>query len=373
MSSIYLCNEFWYYQTYIPSSTGKKKVQRSLRTKDKSIALRRQKEFDEKLLREQIQFSNRRKFKDSVKDYLTHRTKLSESGQLSSHTLRSDKGSLKEFEKFLETLPKVVHLNEFDDSDRALELLQGFVDHRRARKVSPNTIRRDLRHLSIMFTHFVRPPHRVLSQNPLTNFQLPRAQERISLPDQKDWLSLRSYLRNQIEDGKADLTERVVFVQIETGCRISEVLKLKWGRQDTDVSGSGDQWSTLEKGNSQIRIYSKRRERVVPISKLGGLKKFFDGIQNDTEEGWVFPSPRTGEPLNISQFSRSFRALLKKAKITKTFSSHGVRHGFISFLVNSGLSSDQIGWIVGHSSSEITRIYSHPDTGSLSKILSKLK
>lgn len=373
MSSIYLCNDFWYYQTYVPSTTGKKKVQRSLRTKDRSIALRRQKEFDDKILREQIQFSNRRKFKDSVKEYLLHRSKLSENGQLSSHTLRSDKGSLKEFEKFLESLPKVVHLNEFDDSDRALELLQGFVDFRRSQKVSPNTIRRDLRHLSIMFTFYVRPPHRVLSQNPITSFQLPRAQERISLPDQKDWITLRTYLRSQVENGKADLTEKIIFVQVETGCRISEVLKLKWSREDSDVSGSGDQWSVLERGNSQLRIYSKRRERVVPISKLGGLKKFFDSIQNDTEEGWVFPSPRTGQPLNISQFSRSFRVLLKRAKITKTFSSHGVRHGFISFLVNSGLSSDQIGWIVGHSSSEITRIYSHPDTDSLSKILSKLK
>lgn len=373
MSSIYLCNDFWYYETYVPTTTGKKKVQRSLRTKDRSVALRRQKEFDDKLLREQIQFSSRQKFKDSVKDYLAHRTKLADNGQLSSHTVRSDKGSLKEFEKYLETLPRLVHLNEFDDSDRSLELLQGFVDYRREQKVSPNTIRRDLRHLSIMFTFYVRPPHRVLSQNPIAEFQLPRAQERVVLPDQDSWLKLRTYLRSQVEKGETNLTEKIIFVQIEAGCRISEVLKLKWSREDTDVSGSGDQWSALEQDNSKLRIYCKRRERVVPIAKLGGLKKFFNSIQNGAEEGWVFPSPRTGQPLNISQFSRSFRSLLKRAKVTKEFSSHGVRHGFISFLVNSGLSSDQIGWIVGHSSAEITRIYSHPDTDSLSKILSKLK
>ena len=64
--------------------------------------------------------------------------------------------------------------------------------------------------------------------------------------------------------------------------------------------------------------------------------------------------------------------MLKVCKITKTFGTHGIRHGFISFLVNSGVSSDQIGWLVGHSSSEITKIYSHVDEDTLSKVLKGL-
>lgn len=373
MSSIYLCNDFWYYQTYVPSPTGKRKVQRSLRTKDKAIALRRQKDFDLKVVREQLQFGNRRKFQDSVDEFLGHRRHLAESGQLSSHTLRSDKGSLKEFTRFLESLPKIPHLGEFDDPDRASELLKAFVAHRQAQKVSPNTIRRDLRHLSIMFTYYVRPPHRILSQNPVTNLTLPRPTHRIQIPRQEDWLKLRKYLRARVKNQVSDLTERIVFVQIETGCRIGEVLKLKWHGAAVDVVGSGDQWSSLENHNSQMRIYSKRRERVVPISSLGGLKRFFDSIGEDNQSEWVFPSPRTGSPLNVSQFSRSFKRLLVRAKIKRSFSSHGVRHGFISFLVNKGLSSDQIGWIVGHSSAEITRVYSHPDVATLSKVLSALR
>jgi len=77
-------------------------------------------------------------------------------------------------------------------------------------------------------------------------------------------------------------------------------------------------------------------------------------------------------PLNISQFSRSFRRVLDTLKIEKTFGTHGVRHGFISYLINNGVTSDQIGWLVGHSSSEITAIYSHVDEKTLGSVLAKL-
>ena len=87
----------------------------------------------------------------------------------------------------------------------------------------------------------------------------------------------------------------------------------------------------------------------------------------------MFPSPVTDLPLNISQFSRSFRRVLDHLHITKTFGTHGIRHGFISYLINRGVSSDQIGWLVGHSSSEITALYSHVDEQTLGIVLKGLE
>ena len=131
----------------------------------------------------------------------------------------------------------------------------------------------------------------------------------------------------------------------------------------------------VENDGERIRLYSKKRERVIPLKQFcdGRLTQLLqDKWENDSSRTYVFPSPITGHPLNISQFSRNFQKVLKVCHITKTFGTHGIRHGFISYLVNQGISSDQIGWLVGHSSSEITKIYSHVDDETLSRVLERL-
>jgi integrase len=210
----------------------------------------------------------------------------------------------------------------------------------------------------------------------VTGIALPKSSKQSKFPDQKDWEKLRSYLRAQHQKNTFGLVEQILWFQIETGCRIGEVLRLKWEKDDTDRIGIGESWSVVENNSDRIRLYSKKRERVIPLGQLsdGRLTTFLrERRKKDPTRKYVFGSPVTAEPLNISQFSRSFQKVLKSCKITKTFGTHGIRHGFISYLVNNGVSSDQIGWLVGHSSSEITKIYSHVDEGSLGNVLAGLR
>jgi len=374
MSSIYLNGEWWYYQTILTEPNGKKKkVQRSLKTKDKKEGRKRQKEYDDLYLRQQIHLVHRTGFNEKIEEYKTYRRTLVERGELTQNTLRADDGSLKVFTSFFED-EGYKYLNEFEDRDRSTQILQRFIDVRRSNKVSPNTIRHNLRHLSGFFTYCVSTPRRLLPFNPVSEVSLPKPVRQTKFPNQKDWVKLRQHLRDRVETSKPTLVEMVVWVQIETGCRIGEVFRLKWDREPTDVVGVGEPWSVVENYFQQIRIYSKRRERVVPIKELcsGRLSKFLRLRSREVSSKYVFPSPRTGNTLNISQFSRSFKKLLKSLKISKTFGTHGVRHGFISYLLNNGVSSDQIGWFVGHSSSEITKIYSHPDLDTQSKVVGGL-
>jgi site-specific recombinase XerD len=131
----------------------------------------------------------------------------------------------------------------------------------------------------------------------------------------------------------------------------------------------------VENTGDRLRLYCWTRERVIPRGMLGdgrlttSLRKRW---KDDPTSKYIFGSSVTSEPLNVSQVSRSFARILKVCKITKTLGTHGIRHGFISFLVNNGVSSAQIGWLVGHSSSEITKIYSHVDERTLSKVLKGL-
>jgi integrase/recombinase XerD len=375
VSSIYKNGEWWYYQTVLTLPDGsKRKIQTSLKTKDRKEGRRRQKDLDSKYLIDQIHLSSRVSLEETVDQFLVHRTKVCSHGDITQNTLRSDKGSLKVFLGFLKTCG-VTYLNEFSDEDRGREIVEEFIDLRRSQKVSPNTIRRDLRHVSGFFKYCVQAPRRYLSRNPISSVSLPKASRKSRFPEQKDWETLRTYLRKQSKSPKVSLVEEILWFQIETGCRIGEILRLKWTREKTDLVGVGESWSVVEDNGSRIRLYSKKRERVIPLKELGE-GRLTKHLQQKKNKGnlttYVFPSPVTDLPLNISQFSRSFRRVLDTLKITKTFGTHGVRHGFISYLINNGVTSDQIGWLVGHSSSEITAIYSHVDERTLGSVLSRL-
>ncbi len=375
MSSLYKNGEWWYYQTVITLPDGsKRKIQKSLKTKDKKVGQKKQKDLDSKYLVDQIQLTHRVPISEKVEEFLQYRTKRVSHGEITQNTLRSDKGSLKVFQSFL-TVMKVTYLNEFEDVDRSHEIIESFIEERRKGEVSGNTIRRDLRHVSGFFSYCVQSPRRWLSKNPVSGISLPKSSKQSKFPDQKDWETLRTHLRTRSQSTDVSIVEEILWFQIETGCRIGEVLRLKWERDDIDRIGIGESWSVVENTGDRLRLYSKKRERVIPLSQLGDgrLTTFLrKRRKDDPTSKYVFGSSVTSEPLNISQFSRSFAKVLKVCKITKTFGTHGIRHGFISFLVNNGVSSDQIGWLVGHSSSEITKIYSHVDEGTLSKVLAKL-
>jgi len=375
VSSIYQNGEWWHYQTVLTLPDGsKRKIQTSLKTKDRKEGRKRQKDLDSKYLIDQIHLSNRISLEETVDQFLDHRTKVCSHGDITQNTLRSDKGSLKVFLGFLKTRG-ITYLNEFSDEDRGREIVEEFIDQRRSQKVSPNTIRRDLRHVSGFFKYCVQAPRRYLSRNPISSVSLPKASRKSRFPEQKDWEKLRTHLRKQSTSPKVSLVEEILWFQIETGCRIGEILRLKWTREKTDLVGVGESWSVVEDNGSRLRLYSKKRERVIPMKELGE-GRLTKHLQQKRKKGtlttYVFPSPVTDLPLNISQFSRSFRRVLDTLKITKTFGTHGVRHGFISYLINNGVTSDQIGWLVGHSSSEITAIYSHVDEKTLGSVLAKL-
>ena len=375
MSSVYKNGEWWYYRNELREPNGKVvRVQRSLKTKDKKTGIQRQREYDKKYLTQQIHLGNRTDFKTIVQEFHSHRRTLLERGELTQNTIRSDIGSIKVFVVFFEE-KKLKYLNEFEDPNRSRELLEDFISTRLKKKISPNTIRRDLRHLSGFFSYCVSPPRRLLHSNPVSEVSLPKPTRQLKFPDQKEWLILREYLRQQYNTGNLTLQEMVVWFQIETGCRVGEVFRLKWERSPTDVVGLGESWSVIENDFSVIRMYSKRRERVIPISSLsdGQLSRFLRSRQKKIRGTYVFPSPVTQRPLNLSQFGRWFGNLLNTLEIKKKFGTHGIRHGFISYVLNSGISSDQLGWLVGHSSSEITRLYSHIDLETQSRVFSVLK
>jgi len=148
---------------------------------------------------------------------------------------------------------------------------------------------------------------------------------------------------------------------------------LKWerGSDDTNVGG-GRVFSYLSEGNRRWVIYSKRRERTIPLDEMG-LSKIVSEIPRSIDSIFVFENPSTKNPYLVSSVSRMFKRLLKEVDVVKPFSTHGNRHGFCSYLLNQGFSPYQIGQIVGHSSSQITEIYGHVDLDVLGGMFDRLR
>lgn len=316
-------------------------------------------------------------FSSVVDEYLNRRERSVRHGDLSENTLRSDKGSFKVFMNFLsEEFPDTLYIDQFE-GDQGEELLHDYIQFRRRHKISPNTIRRDLRHVSGLFS-FLRNKTKShttprISINPFLGLTLPKPTKRKDFPSQSDWESLRDYLRTEVKSGDYDWFKRMILLQIETGCRISEVLTLKWEHGDDDLNvGGGRVFSYLSEKNRRWVIYSKRRERTIPLEEMS-LTDLVSTIPRPADSVFIFENPSTKNPYLVSSVSRMFKRLLKEVGVAKTFSTHGNRHGFISYLLNQGFSPYQIGQIVGHSSSQITEIYGHVDLDVLGGMFEKLK
>jgi len=374
VSSIYENNGYWYYQTYVQDSSGKtRRVQRSLHTTDEKTARLERKKWDKKF--ESGLFLQRIPMEDVIEGWLKEREVRVQRGELSPHTLGSDRGSFTEFKRFLKTKGKTFYLDEFD-GESGEGHFEEYIEYRRKGGVSQNTIRRDLRHISVLFSSFQKKRlpdgSRGITSNPISNLSLPKPTRRKNFPDQSDWLLLRNYLKTEVRKDGYDWFKTMVHLQLETGCRISEVLTLKWsqGEEDT-VVGGGRSFSYLYEENRRWKVYSKRRERTIPVLEMS-LSEVISRIPKVEGQVYVFENPHTHRPYLVSSVSRMFGRLLKTVKVKKSFSTHGNRHGFCSYLLNQGMSPYQVGQLVGHSTSQITELYGHVDTDTLGSVFSKL-
>ena len=137
---------------------------------------------------------------------------------------------------------------------------------------------------------------------------------------------------------------RLVFLALETGGRIGELVKLEWDDIDLEegfIHFRGDNTKT-----GQRRQVPLRRSTIETIKSWG------------TGEGRIFRWIDKKYP------SRSFTRLLRELKLDKiprgirTF--HTLRHTFASHLLMNGVDIYTVSKLLGHASVKTTeRVYSH--------------
>lgn len=131
----------------------------------------------------------------------------------------------------------------------------------------------------------------------------------------------------------------LIVTGIFTGLRWGSVLKLRWNE--------------LDQTNSIITLTtSKNEELVYPLPEP--VKEEISQIKRNGQP-YVFINPETGRPWrNLRKaFSRA------KAKITKPFRFHDLRHSFASNLVMNGEDLKTVQELLGHRSISTTLRYVH--------------
>jgi len=135
-----------------------------------------------------------------------------------------------------------------------------------------------------------------------------------------------------------------------TGVRVSELIKIK----KNDI--------IFEEGF--VKVYGKGgKERIVPIPKglLNELKDYINKINTEN----IFP-------LSSRQVERIIKNIAKKAGINKKVTPHVLRHSLATTLLSKGVDIRYIQEILGHSSLNITQIYTHVVPNQLKEIYNKV-
>ncbi len=210
---------------------------------------------------------------------------------------------------------------------------------KRAEKVKPSTVNRDLACLKHMFTKAII--WKKSENNPVKQVELFKEDNR----------RLRYLEKEEIPKLIESCTERlkpIVTLAIFTGMRRGEIYKLKW--HDIDFR------------NGIIHLYDTKNHTKREVFINDTIKSVFIKVKKHPEGPYVF-CHKNGKP--YYNLRKSFLHALKKSGIlTKSdskskFVFHDLRHTFASQLAMAGVDLNTIRELMGHKSIEMTKRYAH--------------
>ncbi len=332
--------KFYWWELGTDSQPGKKRKM-SLRTGDKKLALKIQRELEEKQAAGKFNIKLYDGTGIRLGTYFQDMVRYSWTNKSESTAIRETRV----FNKFL-SFTGDIPLNKITP-----QLIEKYKTDSKG-QLKPSTINLHLRHLRAAFTVAVQYGH--LEKNPFAGIR------KIKTPD----LLPRFMTRSQVEKlfKKMDNVKRVgrasiysyVMVAIYTGARAEEIVKLKWRDVYLDLG--------------KIKLYGKgQKERIVPLPAT--LSQYLDRLRQealgpdpavDLSDVYVCQGTR-----NPDQLSHRFKHYARKNKgkgfdpELKDFKLHDCRHTYASWLAQAGVSIQIIKSLLGHVSIKTTEIYAH--------------
>jgi len=198
----------------------------------------------------------------------------------------------------------------------------------------------------------------VLLDNPFSLIRGPRKQK--SLPKVLSVQEIESFLacpRRDLEEKTitpyAFARDKAFFEALySTGCRISEMLAVKWGEIDFSrgtliVTGKGSKDRLVILGRPALEALDDLRRAVTEWDPL---------LAEDSQD--VFLSERR-KRLSPRFVERRMKRYLAEAGLSTELTPHKLRHSFATHLLDAGADLRSVQEMLGHSSLSTTQIYTH--------------
>lgn len=223
-------------------------------------------------------------------------------------------------------------------------------------KYKPKTVKRKIASLKALF-HYLEYKE-LIAQNPFNKVQI-KFREPVILPKTIPLHTVETFLstiykqcscaktiyqrRNALRDAA------VIELLFATGMRISELCSLKtndvnlWDRTIL-IYGKGSKERKIQIGNDD----------VVKI-----LKKYKKEFQNEIQNGHHFFTNQSSRKLSEQSVRRMINKYTKLAAIELHITPHMFRHTFATSLLEADVDIRYIQEMLGHSSINITEIYTH--------------
>ena len=143
-----------------------------------------------------------------------------------------------------------------------------------------------------------------------------------------------------------------------TGLRVSEVANLKIG----DINFEKSEIKILGKGNKQRVVIFNNKSKEKIIKYLKNDKRL---ISLKTEALFQNKFKQTLSPRSIQRLLKKY---LNFSGINSKYSTHTLRHTFATHLLEGGADIKVIQQLLGHSSPETTKIYTHLSSPALKNV-----
>jgi integrase len=215
-------------------------------------------------------------------------------------------------------------------------------------KAKPHTANRTLELLSVMFNYAIKED--ILKESPIFKIKKFAEERRERFLTDTEATKLLEYL-GRVEN---KMNTRAVKLLILTGSRKSEVLKAEWKQFDFERGFWFKPASfTKQKKPSTIPLNKQALEILTEMKNEIAKEQAGDVI---TTKDYLFFNKKTNKPLG--DIKRFWAGALKHTGL-KDLRIHDLRHFFASTLVNSGVSLEITGKLIGHSNTLTTSGYSH--------------
>ena len=283
--------------------------------------------------------------------------------KLSEKTIEAYTSDLKQFKKYVK--------EEFDIQDFRLIQREHIKKHLvHINKYAPRTVKRKIATLKVFYGHLLYED--CISENPFDKIRI-NIRVKKSLPSVLSLDEVTSILKQlQFQKNEASknsmgyglIIRNIAIVELlfATGIRVSELCFLK----KSNISDDYGVIKILGKGN---------KERIIPVTNrdtINALREYYLLFQEKINQNAFFFINRLNHRISEQSVRHLIKKISQESGIKRRITPHVFRHTFATQLLEANINIRYIQELLGHSSINITQIYTHVSHQRTSEIL-KLK